>query len=159
MPPTPFYDDSTQTPQNSVQDLRNWWMPTVEKFPSKGYRAYKVQVKSTIPNAFTFDLMALDGASPTYVGLTVDLGNPADVWPGLPSTAVFAQVGQFGYLLLSEAYLRGQQVTNLDAYSDGKGKWPFGTDRLQRRGNAVRDEMLRSVSLLLASLAALQDEG
>ncbi|NTX35977.1 hypothetical protein FJV41_06320 [Myxococcus llanfairpwllgwyngyllgogerychwyrndrobwllllantysiliogogogochensis] len=160
MPSTPFFGQSTIKPQTSAADLKFWWMPEVNGI-GWGYRAYKVQVKSLDPRRFTFDLVAMVPGVPTLVGLEVDLFNASHVWPGAPSTAVNAQPGQFGYLLLTEEYLSSQQVSSLDAYSDGRGKWPFAADLSKRRreGASRGNEVMRSVSALLQVLSNEQEEG
>ncbi|NTX04626.1 hypothetical protein [Myxococcus sp. CA040A] len=160
MPSTPFYGDSTLKPQSEAKDLQFWWMPEINGLSGGGYRAYKVLVKSVDPRHFTFDLLAEAPGVPNLVGLEVDLFNSTHVWPGVPSTAVNAQPGQFGYLLLTAKFLSTQQVNNLDAYSDGRGKWPFGADAVRRRGASARGgEVMRSVSALLAALADPREEG
>jgi hypothetical protein len=57
-------------------------------------------------------------------GLTVDLYNaPHAVWPELPTTVANAQVGQFGFLLLSDAYITektDEQDPSVIAESGGK---------------------------------------
>ncbi|WP_224243448.1 hypothetical protein [Hyalangium gracile] len=129
-------------------------MPLLGAIP--GYHAYKVRVIDPDPRRFIFDLAG--GIAPTtpVTGLEVDLTNTQHVWPGVPSTAVHAQKNQYGFLLLSKEYME-PRVTLYANYSEGPGKWPFGADKMQQARTDARNDILRSVSDLLRSVAALQE--
>lgn len=131
MPGTRYFGQSTAKPQASIANVENWWMPTLGDVAVGGYAACKVRVVSTadLENfTLTFDLFELDTSREPRKGLEVDLTNLRHVWPGIPSTAVHATAQEFGYLLLSEAYLLSKGIENTAAFADGGGKWPWGAD-------------------------------
>ncbi|MCY0997643.1 hypothetical protein OWM54_10890 [Myxococcus sp. MISCRS1] len=142
MPDTQFFNLSTFKPQSSAKLLKNWWAPDTNQVAVGGYGGFKVRVVNTSISDFEFNLLSPEGDRESK-NLKVDLADLAHVWAG-HSSAIYANPGECGYLLLSKAYLEFAKVTNPLDFSDGKGKWPFGADlwaglieNLMRRNGAV----------------------
>jgi|GEM_PF-5131716 len=164
MPDTQYFQLSTYKPQPSAALLVNWWAPDTNQIAEGGYGGFKVRVVSTDILKFKFDLVSPAGDREVK-GLEVNLTNLAHVWAG-HSSAIHASPGEYGYLLLSKAYLKFATVANPLDFSDGKGKWPFGTDLwaglienlIRRNGDLLGPDVAQASRVLVNALKANRNE-